>query len=106
MILGVLSIMYEEPFELPSFQKVEVAAEELDRYTGTYASTKPAIKLAISNKKGTLYGQVSGQRAIPFEAYDKNKFQFEEAGVQLEFLPDGNTMIFKQSGRVLEMKKE
>lgn len=106
MILGVLSILYEEPFELPSFKTVEVAAEELDRYTGTYASTKPAIKLAISNKKGTLYGQVAGQGAIPFVATDTNKFQFEEAGVQIEFLPDGSTLIFKQSGMVLELKKE
>lgn len=106
MILGVLSLMYEEPFELPSFEAIEVSAAELERYSGTYTTPKLPVKLLVSPKKGTLYVQASGQRAMPFKAYAKNKFQFEQAGIQIEFLPDGNTLIFNQSGNVFEMKKE
>ncbi|WP_300662409.1 serine hydrolase domain-containing protein [Fluviicola sp.] len=106
LILGVLSIMYEEPFEFPEFKDVKVSAKEMDQYTGTYTSPELPIKIAVNHKDGVLYIQGTGQSPLPVEAYDTNKFQFEEAGVKIEFLADHKTMIFKQGGMTFEMKKE
>lgn len=105
-ILGVLSLMYEEPFDFPIFKEVQVSKNEMDKYSGTYSSPQLPIKIAVSNDKGILYLQGTGQSILPFEAYDTNKFQFEEAGVKIEFLADNKTMIFQQGGATIEMKKE
>ncbi len=106
LILGVLSVMYEEPFEFPVFNEITISKTEMDRYSGTYTSPELPIKIMVSHRKGILYLQGTGQPTLPMEAYDTNKFQYEEAGVKVEFLPDGQTMIFKQGGMTFKMKKE
>jgi D-alanyl-D-alanine carboxypeptidase len=106
LLLGVLSIMYEEAFELPSFKEVNISTEKMKQYTGTYSSPELPIKINVTHKKGKLYAQGTGQSTIPLEAYDDNKFQFDQIGVKMEFLPDGQSMIFKQGGRTFQMKKE
>lgn len=105
-LLGLLSIMYEEPFDLPTFKTIEVSVAEMDTYTGTYSSPQLPIKIMIFHDKGVLYAQGTGQPALPLEPYDVKKFQFEEAGVQIEFQPEKNIMIFQQGGMVIETKKE
>lgn len=104
-LLGVLSIMYQEPFDFPSFKTVEVSIEEMNKYVGTYSSPQLPIKIVILNDKGVLYAQGTGQPALQLDPYESKKFQFEEAGVKIEFLPESNIMIFKQGGMVIEMKK-
>lgn len=105
-LLGVLSCMYEEPFGFPEFNQVAVSAEELDQYVGVYSSPELPIKITVSHEKEQLYLQGTGQPAIPMEAYDKRKFQFEKAGVKVEFVPESNIMHFQQGGIKLEMKRE
>jgi len=105
-LLGVLSIMYEEPFDLPIFKTIEVSTEEMDKYAGTYGSPELPIKIKIFRDKDVLYAQGTGQPAFPLDPYDNNKFQFEQAAVTIEFLPDGNSMLFKQGGMAIEAKKE
>ncbi len=106
LILGVLSVMYEEPFEFPVFNEIKVSKTEMDRYSGTYSSPELPIKIVVSHSKGVLYLQGSGQPTLPMEAYEPNKFLCDEVGVKVEFLPDGKTMVFKQGGMTFEMKKE
>lgn len=105
-LLGVLSCMYEEPFDFPEFNQVVVSAAELDQYVGVYSSPELPIKITVSHQKEQLYLQGTGQPAIPMEAYDNRKFQFERAGVKVEFVPETNTMHFQQGGIKIEMKKE
>lgn len=106
LLLGVLSVMYEEPFEFPVFKEMKVSTKEMDQYAGTYSSPELPIKIQVSHHKGILYLQGTDQPALPMEAYDTNKFQLEEVGVKVEFPADHKTMIFKQGGMTFEMKKE
>ena len=106
LLLGILSVMYEEPFEFPVFKEMKVSTKEMDQYAGTYSSPQLPIKIMVSHRKGILYLQGTDQPALPMEAYDTNKFQFEEVGVKVEFPADHKTMIFKQGRMTFEMKKE
>src|SRR5690606_26340642 len=99
-LLGVLSMMYEEDFEVPAFKEVEVHTTDLDRYTGTYYSKELPIDISVFHDKGILYAQGTDQPALPLEPYDTHKYQFDQVGVKLEFLPESNQMIFKQGGMV------
>jgi len=105
-LLGVLSIMYEENFEMPTFKKVVVTPENLDMYSGTYSSPELPIEILIFHDKDILYAQGTDQPALPLEAYDIHKYQFEQAGVKIEFLPKSHQMIFKQGGMVFKMTKK
>lgn len=105
-LLGVLSMMYGEDFEVPVFKEIEVNTADLDRYTGTYNSPELPIDISVFHDKGVLYAQGTDQPALPLEAYDTHKYQFEQAGVKLEFLPESNQMIFKQGGMVFKMIKK
>ena len=98
--------MYEEDFEMPLFKEVEVNTANLDMYTGTYISQELPIDISVFHDKDILYAQGTDQPALPLEAYDTHKYQFEQAGVKIEFLPKSNQMIFKQGGMVFKMTKK
>lgn len=105
-ILGVLSLMYETPFELPHFMEYQVSSEQLSQYDGIYSSAGFPLKVTISHAEGTLFAQGTGQPSFPLEATDLHKFSMEEAGLQLEFKPEKHLMILKQGGSEFELKKE
>lgn len=105
-LLGVLSIMYEEPFELPVFTTLKLDARLLETYTGTYGSPDLPIKVVVTLAEGVLYAQGTGQPIFPLEAYEENKFKFEAAGAAFEFLPKKNTVLLYQGGMTIEMKRE
>ncbi|MEG1025301.1 MAG: serine hydrolase domain-containing protein [Flavobacterium sp.] len=105
-LLGVLSMMYEEDFELPIFKDVEVTRANLDMYAGNYSSPELPIEISIFYDQGILYAQGTDQPPLPLEVYDTHKYQFEQADVKLEFLPDSKQMIFKQGGMVFKMTKK
>ena len=56
------------------------------------------LKITVSKKDNTLIAQATGQSSFPLEAYEKDKFKFEQAGIKLNFTPTENKMILLQSG--------
>jgi len=107
IVIGCLSIYFGKDYQLPIFtDPITLASDELDKYLGVYASSQLPIKLTITKKENTLIAQGTGQPEFPLEYMKTNTFQFESAGVILEFIPEENKMILKQFGQVFDMSKE
>ncbi len=107
IIVGALNIYFRKEYELPSFKpSFEVTSKDLDQYLGTYSSPSFGLKVTITKKGNKLMGQATGQAAFPLEAFEKNKFKFDPAGIKLEFEPKVKKMTLKQGGAVVEMTKE
>jgi len=104
--IAVLSAVYNKPFEIPKFTTYDIADEELDKYLGVYSSKQLSFKITITKINGKLFGQGTGQSSFPLEATEKDKFEFRQAGVFLEFNPTERIMILKQGGGVFIFEKE
>ncbi|MBS9522582.1 beta-lactamase family protein [Litoribacter alkaliphilus] len=104
--IAVLRAVYGMPFTVPEFKAFDVSPEELDQYVGTYTSSQFPLDITITKEDGVLKGQATGQSAFPLIATDKDKFEFDQAGLVLEFNPSEETMIMKQGGGAFEFKKE
>jgi D-alanyl-D-alanine carboxypeptidase len=83
---GVFDIYSNRPFEIPTFAAVEVSADVLDRYVGTYSTPDaPAnAKWTITRRGNTLYFQPPGNSGVPLEATAQDKFKIDP-GVFFEF---------------------
>jgi len=92
--------------KLPEFKTYVVIAEDLEQYTGVYASPQIPIKVTISARDGKLFGQGSGQPEIHLEAIDKDIFKFEAAGIVMNFHPAQNEFILEQGGGKFTFTKE
>jgi D-alanyl-D-alanine carboxypeptidase len=103
--MGVLDIYYGKPFQIPSFETVEVSAEVLDTYVGVYSSSELAMKFTISRTDKTLLMKGDGPSVVPLEATAQDKFKVERAGIVLEFDAAKNQMIFKRAGRERVFRK-
>jgi len=49
--------------------------------------------------------QATGQSAFPLEPVEKNKFRFENAGINTEFFPEKKEFILKQGGGAYTFSK-
>jgi CubicO group peptidase (beta-lactamase class C family) len=104
--LALLNAAYEKPFEIPEFTTVELTAEDLEKYLGVYSSKQLPLKMTITKSNNQLFGQGTGQPSFPLEATGKDKFEFKQAGVVLEFNPAEKTMILRQGGGVFNFERE
>lgn len=106
ILIGVLSIYFNQPYSIPTFKTVSIREEDLNKYLGIYASTQIPLKITISKSGATLIAQATGQSSFPLEATEKDKFKFDQAGVIMEFNPDKNEMTLKQGGGNFLFTKE
>lgn len=78
----------------------------LESYVGNYSSEMLPLKIKVFTKDGNLMAQASGQSAFPLEAFEKDKFRFTQAGIELEFETSKNEMMLKQAGATYLFKKD
>ncbi len=104
--IAVLSAAFDKPFDIPEFKTFKIDAEEFDQYLGVYASTQMPLKITITKGAANLVAQATGQPAFPLDAAAKDKFEFEMAGLVMEFKPTEKTMVLKQGGGEFLFKKE
>ncbi len=109
IMIGVLSIYFGKEYSLPEFKEtkaLDLKSEDLDKYLGVYSSPGFPLKITITKKDNILIGQATNQPSFPLEAYETDKFKFEQAGLVLEFSPLDHKMILKQGGGKYELSKE
>ena len=106
ILIGALSIYFGKEYVLPEFKPdLELTTDDLDKYLGINSCPDFPLKITISKKEKVLIGQATGQSSFPLEAYEVNKFKFDQAVLKLEFFPENNKMILRQAGRGFEFTK-
>ncbi len=96
--IGALSIYFGLPFEIPVFNNVTLTEADLEKYLGVYANPDAPMEITITKKGNTLIGQGTGQPSFPLDPVEKDKFEFNRAGLVLEFIPGDKKMLLKQGG--------
>lgn len=104
--IAILSIINNVPYDIPSFETVNLTSQDLDKYLGIYSTQQLPMKLTVSKRGKILVAQGTGQPSFDLEASAENTFRFDQAGIVLTFDPAKGTMILKQGGGTFLMKKE
>ena len=104
--IGLLSIIYDKDYTLPSFDKYTPDTKYFEAYSGTYVSDKLPIKIKVYVEDGQLVAQGEGQPSLVLSPSEKHIFDYKKAGLELEFDPYEEKMILKQAGQIFEMEKE
>ena len=101
-----LSSCFNLPLQLPSFSVIELSADDLDKYIGSYANPEIPIKISITKDSLSLIGQATGQPSFTLETIGKDSFEFSPAGVEIQFIPEKNLLILKQGGGEFTFTRE
>ncbi len=96
MMVGVLSIAFNQPYTMPNFKPVALSAQELDKYTGVYSSTQMPLKITVGKNETALTAQATGQSAFTLDAAGNHTFKFDGAGITMIFDPAKGQMTLKQ----------
>ena len=99
-------MLFNKPFESPSFKIYDLKSKDLDKYLGIYSSPSFPLKITITKSEKILIAQATGQSAFNLEAIEKNKFEFKQAGIVLEFDTINKQMTLKQGGGTFKLTKE
>ena len=108
VLIGVLSCWFGKSYEIPDLSRepVTVAADVLKSYAGIYRSEGFPLAITLSvSEEGALMAQATGQSAFPLTAYSETRFEFEPAGIVIEF-EDEKTFLFQQGGGQFTFKRE
>ena len=106
VMIGVLSAYYNKSFQIPTFNKIELKTEDLDKYLGEYSKENFPLKITVTKEDNKLFAQATGQSAFPLESIEKDTFEFSAANIKMEFNPKGNQMTIIQGGRKTVMTKK
>ncbi len=98
ILIGAMSIYFNQEYSIPTFKTITLKTEELDKYLGVYSSMQMPLKITITKENATLFVQATGQGAFPLEATEKDKFKFDEDGVKVEFNVSKNEFTITQRG--------
>jgi len=105
--IGMLHILSNKPYQIPSFKSLKLTTAQLDGYLGVYNSLQLPFKFIITRDGTVLMAEAAGQgAAVPMDAFEQNKFKFEPAGVVMEFNPANKELVLKQGGKTYLFTRE
>ena len=99
VLIGFLSILFNNEYSIPLFNTYNVSKRQLFDYVGFYSNTELPLKIRIYNKGKILYARAEGQEAFPLDAVGKRKFNSNNVGVEMEFNIEENLLKMKQNNK-------
>jgi len=111
MMIGLLSIYFGAPYEIPDFgsKSVELSALEMEKFTGLFTSEQLPMEINVFLEDGELRAQATNQQPLPMTTYENNVLKFSEAGIVMEFKEieekKFSKFILKQGGGVFEFNR-
>ncbi|HVS92122.1 MAG TPA: serine hydrolase domain-containing protein [Mucilaginibacter sp.] len=106
ILIGVLSIYFNKPYVIPTFQTIKLSPAELDGYTGTYSSTQLALKITFTRQDTTLVAQATSQPAFALTATAPYTFEFSPAGIVIAFDPANQSFVLRQGGQSFKFTRD
>jgi len=104
--VAMMSELFDQSYDLPSFDFVELSSEELDQYVGTYVTDDLPMDMIVSKEGNTLFLQVTGQSPGALTAEGDHKFSIMQHGVKMSFVPENNVLHFEQQGMSFELVRQ
>lgn len=95
IIAGVFDIYWNKPYEVPTFDALEVSPELLDQYVGVYGVAGKPVKMTVIKTGKTIAIDNGGGSPIPLEATAPDKFNLAP-GVTVEFDTAKKQMIIRR----------
>ncbi|TRX02046.1 serine hydrolase domain-containing protein [Flavobacterium gawalongense] len=105
IIKAILSNYFDKPFKT-TFNNIVLKTEELDDYLGEYSSPDYPSKIAITKNNTTLSIQSIGQSSFSVEPTEKDQFENIWEGIQLQFKPNQNQLIYEEGGKKFTLSKQ
>lgn len=106
MIDHIFDIYYNKPFDLPSFESLEISTETLDKYVGVYAIAEAPVKFTVKRDGNRLFVEMSGRPAFAVEAIAEDKFKIDSPPMEFHFDVAKKQMILKRGGGEKVFTKE
>ncbi len=110
LAIGVLSIYFERPYDIPDYTSVyEPDAEILAKYEGNYSSAQHPLRIRIWKEGKTLMAQATGQGSFPLTAMSESEFRFEKARIRMLFDISAENItefVLKQAGKQYIFRKD
>ncbi len=109
--IGLLSIIFDRDYEMPSFDQKAVALSDdrLKAFTGFYTCEEHPLDITLRYKKGDLMAQATGQPAFPLTPISDTAFKYDRAGLEIRFKPARNdtfeAFYLLQNGKFLFKRK-
>ena len=103
---AIAKICLNKYYEIPSFNTIVIKSKDLDQYLGEYYSAELPLKIKITKTNNTLVAQATGQNSFKLVPTGNNKFEYEEAGIKLEFILTEAKMILHQNGKQYNFNKK
>lgn len=106
ILLAMLDSYFGKDFTVPSFQTVTLKVEDLEKYTGDYASDQIPLKLVFVIEGDKLIAKPTGQQATELEPTAPHTFEFKPVGAVFIFDPEKSEVTLKQGGMTFLFKKQ
>ncbi len=98
VMIGVLSIWFGIPYQIPTFESVQLSDAQLESYVGEYTSAAIPLGITVTKEGGNLFAQAAGQPRFPLTPAAEGEFRFDTAGIKMIFDPAAGTMELHQGG--------
>lgn len=106
ILVDAISSCYNKPFDIPSFNNIQLKTEVLEHYSGVYSSEQSPLRITITREGNTLVEQGSGQREYGLEPVNNYRFINNLDGTIYEFQDDEDTLVVHQGETRLIFTKE
>ena len=113
VLIGMLSITFGQPFEIPNFEErsaMTLEPSELESYTGVYSSENFPLNIELFIQGENLMAQATGQGSFPLTIYDEKTMAFEQAGIEIVFQDPENGQYtefrFSQAGQQFDFTRQ
>jgi D-alanyl-D-alanine carboxypeptidase len=94
----ISDIYYNKPFDVPSFESLEVSTETLDKYIGVYGIAEAPVKFTVKRDGSKLLIEMTGRPAFVVEPITEDKFKIDSPPIEFDFDVAKKQMIMKRGG--------
>jgi len=102
----IFEIYYNKPFDIPSFESLEISTETLDKYVGVYGIADAPVKFTVKRDGNRLLVGMNDRPPLALEPIAEDKFKVDSPPIEFHFDVAKKQMILKRGGGEKVFTKE